>query len=90
MARTSNSKGHAPINLEIEALRPYLEGVAKKIAHDLFGPNGPQWGTSLTQLEDIALQTRAIFTEKFLSRILVEEYRNELRYRRNLIVYRFG
>jgi hypothetical protein len=54
------------VNPQVEALRPYLEGVAKKLAHDLFGPKGPSWGTTLTQLEDIALQTRGILTEKFL------------------------
>lgn len=55
------------LNPQVEALRPYLEGVAKKLAHDLFGPQGPAWGTSLTELEDIALQARAILTEKLLT-----------------------
>jgi hypothetical protein len=68
MARKQNAK---VVNPHVEALRPYLEGVAKKLAHDLFGPKGPKWGTTLTELEDIALQTRAILTEKFLSLSLV-------------------
>ena len=67
MARQAKAKVKAPINPEVEALRAYLEGVAKKVAHDLFGPKGPQWGTTMTQLEDLALQTRTIFSEKFLS-----------------------
>jgi hypothetical protein len=64
MASTRNAK---VINPHVEALRPYLEGVAKKLAQDLFGPKGLPWGTSLTELEDIALQTRAILTEKLLA-----------------------
>lgn len=73
MARKTKAQVKAPINPEVEALRSYLEGVAKKVAHDLFGPKGPQWGTTMTQLEDIALQTRAIFTEKFLSLSLEQQ-----------------
>jgi hypothetical protein len=57
----------AEVNPQVEAFRPYLEGVAKKLAHDLFGPQGPPWGTTLTELEDIAVQTRAILTEKLLA-----------------------
>ena len=66
-------KPKAKVNPQVEALRPYLEGVAKKLAHDLFGPKGPQWGTSLTELEDIALQARAILTEKFLALSLEQQ-----------------
>ena len=50
----------------IETLRPYLEGVAKKIADDLWGPHGPAWGTTLTELEDVALEARAIVSQKLL------------------------
>lgn len=66
-------KPKAAVNSEVEAFRPYLEGVAKKIAHDLFGPQGPPWGTTLTQLEKIALQTRAMLTEKFLEHSLEQQ-----------------
>jgi hypothetical protein len=62
MARQSKRK----INPQVETLRPYLEGVAKKLADDLFGPQGPKWGTSLTELEDIALEARAILSEKLV------------------------
>jgi hypothetical protein len=70
MARKANAK---VVNPQVEALRPYLEGVAKKLAHDLFGPNGPPWGTTLTELEDLALQTRAILTEQFLTLSLQQQ-----------------
>lgn len=54
------------VDPRIAALRPYLEGVAKKLADDLFGPAGPAWGTSLTALEDLALDARAIVGAKLL------------------------
>lgn len=50
----------------VEAFRPYLEGVAKKVADDLWGSHGPAWGTTLTELEDLALEARAIFSQKLL------------------------
>jgi hypothetical protein len=50
----------------LESLRPYLEGVAKKVADDLWGPQGPAWGTTLTELEDLALEARAIFSQRLL------------------------
>ncbi len=66
-------RAQVAINPHVEALRPYLEGVAKKLAHDLFGPKGPAWGTTLTQLEDFALQARGILTEKFLQLSLEQQ-----------------
>jgi hypothetical protein len=50
----------------VESLRNYLEGVAKKVADELWGPQGPVWGTTMTDLEDTALAARAIFTERLL------------------------
>ena len=70
MARKQDTK---VMNPQVEALRPYLEGVAKKLAHDLFGPKGPAWGTTLTELEDLALEARGILTEKFLTLSLEQQ-----------------
>jgi hypothetical protein len=60
MARSHSSK------VKVEAFRNYIEGVAKKLADDLWGPQGPPWGTRLTEMEDIALEARDILTQKFL------------------------
>lgn len=57
----------------IQTFRPYLEGVAKKIADELWGPHGPAWGTTLTELEDVALAARAIFTQKLLELALARQ-----------------
>jgi hypothetical protein len=54
------------IDPQIEAVRSYLEGVAKKVSTDLFGPNGPKWGTQFSELEELAVQVRTVFSEKFL------------------------
>lgn len=50
----------------VEGVRSYLEGVAKRVADELWGPQGPVWGTTLTELEDVALAARTIFTQKLL------------------------
>ena len=62
----ARKKKTAPLP-EVEALRPYLDGVAKKLADDLWGPKGPPWGTTLTELEDIILRARGILTDKLLA-----------------------
>jgi hypothetical protein len=64
MARAT--KRSAPI----EAVRPYLEGVAKNLADKLYGPNGPPWGTQLTQIEDLLLELRDVLTEEMLAQVL--------------------
>jgi cytochrome c553 len=51
---------------KLETHRRYLEGVAKKMADELWGPNGPAWGTTMTELEDVALEARAIFAKKLV------------------------
>ena len=62
MART---KKRSP---EVEQVRPYLEGVAKNLADRLWGPQGPPWGTSLSQLEDLVCEIRDVLSEKMLER----------------------
>ena len=61
MARTKK-----PTSAPVEAQRPFLEGVAKKLADDLWGPDGPAWGTTLTEIEDVLLEARAVVSEKAL------------------------
>ncbi len=50
-----------------EDVRPYLEGVAKNLADRLWGPNGPAWGTTLTELETTVVALRQILAEKVLN-----------------------
>ena|SRR5580704_11084387 len=51
---------------KVEEVRPYVEGVAKNLVDKLYGPAGLPWGTTLTELEDLCLDIRAVLTEKML------------------------
>lgn len=67
MARAT--KRSAPV----EAVRPYLEGVAKNLADKFYGPNGPPWGTKLTQIEDLLLELRELLSEEMLAQLLARQ-----------------
>ena len=60
-------KKHTP---KVEEVRPYLHGVARLLADKLHGPDGPPWGTSLTDIEDLILELRAILSERLLAELL--------------------
>jgi hypothetical protein len=51
---------------KVEEVRPYVEGVAKNLIDRLYGPDGPPWGTTLTDLEDLLLEVRQILSERML------------------------
>lgn len=55
---------------ELEAVQAYLQGVAKNLVDRLYGPEGPAWGTTLTQLEDMVLAVREALSEKMLHQAL--------------------
>lgn len=59
--------------LQVENVRPYVEGVAKNLVDKLYGPAGPVWGTQLTQLEDLFLEIREVLTEKMLAESLARQ-----------------
>jgi hypothetical protein len=49
-----------------EQVRAYVEGVAKNLVDKLYGPDGPPWGTTLTDIEDLFLDVREVLTEQML------------------------
>jgi uncharacterized protein YbaR (Trm112 family) len=51
---------------KVEELRPYVEAVAKNLVDKRYGPAGLPWGVTLTELEDVCLDLRAVLTEKML------------------------
>jgi hypothetical protein len=57
---------HKTRSPEVEEVRPYVEGVAKNLADKLWGPRGPEWGTSLSHLEDLVCAIREVLSEKML------------------------
>jgi hypothetical protein len=52
---------------EVDNVRSYLKGVAKNLADKLYGPQGPAWGTKLTEIEDLCLDIREVLSEELLN-----------------------
>lgn len=50
MARTKDARP------EVTANKAYLDGVAKTLVEKLFGPDGPPWGTTFEDLEELVVQ----------------------------------
>ena len=55
---------------KVDALRPLLDGLAKNLAERLYGPDGPAWGTLLSELEDDAVALRTFLSERLLHHAL--------------------
>ena len=66
----SRSKKRTP---KVEEVRPYVEGVAKNLVAKLYGPDGPAWGTTLTEIEDLLLDLRSLLTETMLHDALARQ-----------------
>src|SRR5438270_9487816 len=58
---------------KVEEVRPYVEGVAKNLIDKLYGPDGPAWGTKLTEIEDLLLSIREVLTQKMLADALARQ-----------------
>src|SRR6516165_11012277 len=58
---------------KVEEVRPYVEGVAKNLIDRLYGPEGPPWGTKLTEIEDLLLAIREVLSEKMLADALARQ-----------------
>src|SRR3954447_8440731 len=58
---------------EVEKVRPYVEGVAKNLIDKLYGPDGPAWGTKLTEIEDLFVALRDVLSEKLLADALARQ-----------------
>jgi hypothetical protein len=58
---------------QVEQVRPYVEGVAKNLVDKLYGPDGPPWGTKLSDIEKLLLDLREALTEKMLAEALARQ-----------------
>jgi hypothetical protein len=58
---------------QVEEVRPYVEGVAKNLIDKLYGPNGPPWGTKLTEIEDLFVAIRDVLSEQMLADALARQ-----------------
>jgi hypothetical protein len=57
--------------VEIPAtLRPVLEAAAKNLLHHLYGPQGPPWGTSFAELEELVVQLSDTLSSELLHQAL--------------------
>ncbi len=48
-------------------------GRRQNLVEKLYGPQGPAWGTKLTQIEDVFLEIREMLTEKMLDETLARQ-----------------
>jgi hypothetical protein len=60
-------------NPNIAVVDDYLEGVAKYLLGKLYGPGGPPWGTSLTQIEDLLLALQQALCQHCFSLALTRQ-----------------
>src|SRR5438309_861674 len=58
---------------KVEGVRPYVEGVAKNLIDKLYGPEGPPWGTKLTEIEDLFVAIREVLSEQMLTDALARQ-----------------
>ena len=58
---------------KVEEVRPYVEGVAKNLIDKLYGPDGPAWGTKLTEIEDLFIAIRDVLSERMLADALARQ-----------------
>src|SRR3954470_8637878 len=58
---------------QVEEVRPYVEGVAKNLIDKLYGPDGPAWGTRLTEIEELFVAIRAVLSQKMLADALARQ-----------------
>jgi hypothetical protein len=58
---------------KVEEVRPYVEGVAKNLIDKLYGPDGPPWGTKLTEIEDVILAVREVLSERMVADALTRQ-----------------
>ena len=64
---------HKKPTKEVEEVDPYLEGVAKNLVDRLYGPDGPAWGTKLTELEDVVVAIREALSVKMMAKALARQ-----------------
>jgi hypothetical protein len=66
----ARSKKRTP---QVEEVRPDGEGVATNLIDKLHGPDGPPWGPTLTQIEDLILAVREVLSERMAADALARQ-----------------
>ncbi len=64
---------HKKATNEVDNVLPYLEGVAKSLVDRLYGPAGPAWVTTFSELEETVAAGRKALTAKMLDQALARQ-----------------
>jgi hypothetical protein len=67
MSRTKDARP------EVAANKAYLDGVAKTLVEKLFGPDGPPWGTTFEELEELVVQLGQTVSRELLRQALQKQ-----------------
>src|SRR5882672_3259365 len=59
-----------PVSPELAEVQPYVQGVGKYLVDRLYGPQGPEWGTSFADIEERAAQIGQAVTQQLIQQSL--------------------
>lgn len=62
-------KKTSPVDIPAH-LRPVLQAAAKNLLRHLYGPDGPPWGTSFSDLEELFVQLSQVLSSELLHQSL--------------------
>jgi hypothetical protein len=58
---------------QVEQVRPYVAAVANNLIDKRYGPDGPAWGTKLTEIEDLFVAIGEVLSEQLLADALARQ-----------------
>jgi hypothetical protein len=58
---------------QVAELRHLIQGVAKNFVERVYGPQGPQWGTQFSDLEELAVQIGQAVSRQMLDQALQQQ-----------------
>lgn len=61
------------ITKALKELEGLLHGTAKNLLNEVYGPDGPAWGTRFTELEDVAVALGDTMARQFLNQALAQQ-----------------
>jgi len=64
---------HQDVCQEVVSNKAYLEGVAKTLIEKLYGPDGPPWGTTFEDLEELVVQLGQTVSRELLRQALQKQ-----------------
>jgi hypothetical protein len=58
---------------QVDELRHLIQGVAKNFVDRVYGPQGPEWGTQFSDLEELAVQIGQAVARQLLDQALQQQ-----------------